>query len=147
MIEVSLALAVVGIAMVSILGLFAVGLNAARDATDDDTAAQIIQAIIADRQRSPYTSPTPAISATSFAIPALDSLNTYTLYFPKRGGVPTISPVANASYFQVDIKKRPGLHANFSDLAVLDLRVSWPAAAADINQRTVYFYTTAIGRR
>ena len=147
MIEVALALAVIGIAMVSILGLLAIGLNATRDATDDNVAAQIVQAMVVDRQSTPFTSATLSpLSRTTFAIPALNGAVNYTLYFPKGGGVPTSASVANSSYFVVDIKKNTAVSSDFADLAILDFQVSWPAIA-NITNRMTYFYTTAIGKK
>lgn len=147
MIEVALALAVIGIAMVSILGLLAIGLNASRDASDDNVAAQIVQAMVTDRQSAPFSSATPALGRTTFAIPALNAFPaSYSLYFPKGGGEPTGAFAAHSSYFQVDIKRQSSLAADFADLAILDFRVSWPAFA-NITNRMTYFYTTAIGKK
>lgn len=148
MIEIALALAVIGIAMVSILGLLSIGLNAARDSTDDNVAAQIVQAIIADRQSTPFGSSTPPITATSFNIPALSAFPvTYTLFFPKSGGKPDLTSQPGKSYFEVNIQRHSMYSPDFDNLAVLDIRVSWPASAANMNNRMTYFYTTAIGNK
>ncbi|MCC7519028.1 MAG: hypothetical protein IT578_07580 [Verrucomicrobiae bacterium] len=149
MMEVALALAIIGIAMVSILGLLAVGLNTARDATDDNLAAQLVQAIVADRQSVPYAQATPSINdeVTCFNVPALSSFspNPYVLYFPKSGTKPSTA-LASDSYFQIQIRKAAGLAPDFSDLAILDFQVAWPARAPDANKTTLY-YTTAIGQK
>ncbi len=155
MIEIALALAVIGIAVVSILGLLTVGLNTSRDATDDNMAAQIIQAIIADRQSTAFLSATPAISETTFNIPALNSatLTTpggYALYFRKAGGAPditthTYNQVKPGYYYEVDVARNNPAGAP-PDLAVLDIKASWPANMT-LTNRTSVFYSTAIVKK
>ena len=68
------------------------------------------------------------------------------MYFLKSGGVPSNIKIAK-SYFEVNIKERTSLASDFSDLAILDFQVSWPANATDIANRMTYFYTTAIGKK
>ena len=150
MIEIALALAVIGIALVSILGLLAVGLNSARDATDDNMAAQLVQAIIADRQSMSYDQSTPTLSETTFEIPRLDTgIFPYTLFFKKSGGLPINTGGFESRqlgyYYEVDIKKNPSASIP-TGLALLDIRVSWPANMTMTN-RITYFYSTAIMRK
>jgi prepilin-type N-terminal cleavage/methylation domain-containing protein len=75
MLEISLALAVVGLAMVSIFGLLGVGLSNTKDTQDSDAVATIVQAIVSDRRSVPYESWTGNIAAvppyTSFQLPPL----------------------------------------------------------------------------
>lgn len=165
MVEVSLALAIVGVAMVSILGLFAVGLDAVKDSTDDNAASLVVQAIVNDRRAADFdlystgTSTTGAVSDTTFSLPPLVVGKTneypYILYFKKSRGVPSnvwttvrsvnvsnIGKLQPQYYYEVavDVNRRT---APLEGFKVLDFRVSWPANVS--NQfRTVYFYTTAI---
>ncbi len=153
MIEIALSLAIIGIALVSILGLLAVGLNSARDATDDNMAAQIVQAIIADRQSTPYDQTTPSLSETTFAVPPLDtgSFPPYTLFFKKSGGMPTTGVSQSQKpgyYYEVDLQPNSAAPASLraSGLAPLDIRVSWPASVPWA-KRFTYFCSTTITTR
>ena len=138
MVEVALALAITGLAMVSILGLFVVGLGSSHDATDDQTVSQMVQAIVADRQSTPYSQPTPTLSGTSFNIPALNAfpINGYTLFFKKNGGV--LLTAIDPPYYEVNMKVNSILP---SDFVFFDIRVSWPTTLSIAN-RTTCFYTT-----
>ena len=153
MVEIALAIGIIGFALVSILGLFAVGLNASRDTADDSMASLLVQAVVADRRSTPYSSITPPITATTFEIPALDSPAAswpYILYFKKSGGVPVITNAPNIGqgkagyYYEVDItNSAPAALA--TGLAIFDIRVSWPANT-HLTNRTTYFYTTTFSR-
>ena len=158
MVEVSLAIAVVGLAMVSILGLLAVGLDAGRDAGDDNMASTLLQAVIADRRSTPYhlytpNSATPTTpTETTFSIPPLDASAAswpYILYFKKFGGTPVITNALDIGkpktgyYYEIDMMTNSAAPPN---LAILDMRVSWPANV-HLTNRTAYYYTTAFSKR
>src|SRR3989338_4217733 len=114
MIEISMALAIIGFAMISVLGLLSIGLQATQDASDDHKASLLIQAIIADRQSTSYDQPTPVINpaGTTFGIPALNSAypsGGYALFFKKSGGAPQ-NPTSSAGsivpgyYYEIDVQ-------------------------------------------
>ncbi len=151
LVEVSLALAIVGVAMVSILGLFVVGVDAVRDGNDDSMAAQLVQAVVNDRRSTGYNAATPALSDTSFNIPALSNKTAwpYILYFKKAGGIPVadLTPSHNGwakagYYYEVDVDRNKA-STNQVGLCMVDIRVSWPTSIG-LSNRTTYFFTTAI---
>ncbi|MFZ4695510.1 MAG: type IV pilus modification PilV family protein, partial [Verrucomicrobiia bacterium] len=107
MIEIALALAIVGIALVSILGLMATVLNSAKDATDDNMSAILAKRILADRFSSPYESETPISSAHGFKIPPLNFPDgtTWHMCFGKDGGFLGYdsTTLPNSSYYDCTV--------------------------------------------
>lgn len=160
MIEVSLALAIIGTCMTALMGLMALSINTARDASDDNKAALLAQAILADRQASPFESSTPYSSTTlsissGLGLSPLNTTNVNYLFAKKDGtfyapnGVPgaaytltnsiTLAQRQQAYYMcTVAITHPPGTSTNS---AQYDISVTWPSAAPAKLQTTQYFST------
>ncbi|MDD2709379.1 MAG: hypothetical protein PHV34_15440 [Verrucomicrobiae bacterium] len=144
MLELALSLAVIGFAMVSIMGLLAVGLNISRDAGDDHMASQIAQAIMADCQGASFQTNKAGLSSTTFQIPDFDIFtNVHMLYFGKDGGMPSMEKEPK-SYYAVEICTNPP-PVKVDGMAFVDVRVSWPASS--VSNRTSYYYSTVVTRR
>lgn len=90
LIEVALALAITGMAVVSIFSLMSAALTTAQSARDDNTAGTLINQILADRRSSPYNAP-----SSLYGIPPLTVRSNYApvAYFSKSGiPVPGYAP-------------------------------------------------------
>jgi len=131
LVEVALSLAIVGVGLVSILGLMSVALDGVRDTSDDHQVAIIAHQLIADRQGTPFD------VATASAIPPLNAaVANNNLYFLKDG---TATPTLAGAFYRACvtiIPIPPGA-------AKLEIRVEWPANSMKTN---VNFFNTIIAR-
>ncbi|MBI4023927.1 MAG: prepilin-type N-terminal cleavage/methylation domain-containing protein [Verrucomicrobia bacterium] len=141
MVEISLALAIIGISMVSILGLMGVALDTARNANDENQISTIVNQIVADRRSSQFNTNSALFGATNLIVNVGYS-ETLPLYFRKNGQPNGLFPYTNAAgaYYRVRVAVT---NADFTGAAKLDLRVEYPANAARIN---VSHFTTIIAR-
>ena len=131
--EVTIALAVASICLVTILGLLPIGLRTNQEASQRLLAEQIIGAVIADLraarvigQNAPITSKQFAITIPTF--PHSDILDS-TLFFAGTGEFST-SPTTK-SKFRLTIRFLPNIELN--RVAQLQLEGTWPAEAAPEN--------------
>lgn len=160
MIEVSLALAVIGTCMTALMGLMALSINTARDASDDNKAAVLAQAILADRLATSFTSSTPysstALSVSSgLGLSALNTTNVNYLFAKKDGtfyapnGTPgaaysstssiTFAQLQQAYYLCTVVITHPA--GSPTNSAQYDISITWPSAAPARLQTSQYFST------
>lgn len=94
LIEIILALAILGIGLVGILGVFTVGTNSVRRTVDLTEASFIAQMVFEDFKRQGHTNP------ASLTVPETYIANYYENY---RVGAPEISSIGNDLY-KVDLE-------------------------------------------
>jgi uncharacterized protein (TIGR02598 family) len=134
LIEVTLALGVAAVCLVTLFALLPVGLQTHQNATQQVLSADIMSAVIADLRATPVTTPRGgATTSPQFAIsiPAnpVAAVTTSTLFFNREGQFST-SANANSRY-QFTINFVPNGGARTATLA--DLKMTWPAAASAAN--------------
>ncbi len=146
MVEIALAIAIIGIALLSLFGLMGVALDTARDANDENQIGILVARMVTDRRASPFGEPSQLYAMTNLNImqpdfPLIPSGDN-TVYFRKSGDYLTNSIGA---YYQVRIAA-----SNFNagiglpaPAAQFNLRVEWPANAAKTN---VNYFSTIIAR-
>jgi uncharacterized protein (TIGR02598 family) len=134
LVEVTLAVGVAGICLLTIFALLPVGLHTSRAANEQVASLDIIGSVIADLRAAPVTTP-PGAPTTSpkFAIsvpsnPVVAAITT-TLFFETEGKVSTT--LAPQSRYQLTITFLPNTGARSATL--VDLKMTWPAAAAVTN--------------
>jgi uncharacterized protein (TIGR02598 family) len=138
LVEVTLALGVAAISLVAIFGLLATGLQTNYSATEQTTSSDILAAVAADLRATPKTTP-PGGAATStqfgISIPAnpVGSTTTSTLYFNAQGQSST--SFNTSSRYRLTITFRPN-GAGSRTATFVDLRMTWPAAAAPTSANT-----------
>lgn len=116
LIEVVVALGITAFALVTLIGLFSVGLQTGKESVETIQAANLVSGFIAERRAAP------SANITGAAIPTLDVQASGTSYYT-RSGAPTTVERANYQF-------------NYSILTdttrVQRLRVSihWPASTA-----------------
>jgi uncharacterized protein (TIGR02598 family) len=140
LVEVTLALGVAAISLVAIFGLLATGLQTNYSATEQTASSDILAAVAADLRATPKTtplaSPTPSLQF-GINIPAnpvsSPGPSPTTLYFNAQGQSST-SPNASSRYRLV-ITFRPN-GAGSRTATFVDLRMTWPAAAAPTSANT-----------
>ena len=135
LIEVTLALGVAAICLVSIFTLLPIGLRINQNAIEEAASADMMGAVIADLRATPVTTPRGAATISpQFAINVPSNpvgvATTSTRYFTSEG---QFSPTANAnSRYRLTITFIP--NGPGSRIATLtDLKMTWPAAAAPNN--------------
>ncbi len=137
LVEVVLALGVIAFAIVAILGIVPIGLRTSHDAQDDTRAAQIAQAVIAtiaSQAKSQFTNVRLTLNdqgPTAISID-LTTNRTVSLDADKDGKLIPSGP--NGAYkVTIEIADPP---ANFDSVSAkqIGVIVSWPVAAAPINQ-------------
>ncbi len=121
MIEVVLALGVVSFCLVTLIGLLTIGLQAGRDSSDTIQAADMASWLVSVRR----SAPTNALPA-AFPLPALNQASSGEVYLSDGGA---IAPAPGAAF-----RLGYGISTNASAIALLSLRLSWPASANPITQ-------------
>lgn len=146
MVEIALAIAIIGIALLSLFGLMGIALDTARDANDENQIGILVARMVEDRRASPFGESSQLYAVTNLNImqpdfPLIPSGGN-TVYFSKNGNPLTTSVGA---YYQVRIAV-----SNFNagigppaPAAQFNLRVEWPANAAKTN---VNYFSTIIAR-
>ena len=132
LVEVTLALGVAAIALISIFGLLVTGTQTHHTSVEQSSSSDILTAVAADLRATPKTSST----STQFgiAIPADgNTAATSTLYFDSLGKAST-SLVADSRY-QLTITFVPN-GGGTRTATFVDLRMTWPAAANPANVNT-----------
>ncbi len=136
LIEVVLALGLISFVLVSLLGIFVIGIETERDSSAQIRAANLATRLVSERRNEPVD-PNP-----KFLIPPLNdpSLGTAgkTLYFADGEGV--VSSVADATM----ACRITSTLSSDSKLAYLTLRFFWPAATASATARPNYRVATAV---
>jgi len=129
LVEVALALGIIGIGMVGMLGLLSITLNGVKDSNDDNQIAMIVNQVITDRQSTPFD-----LSSDLFNLPPLTQTSTNSLLFTRDGGTngPSFYRIVEAQAYTAPAA------------AQIDIRVEWPAQSAITN---VTFYSTVIARK
>lgn len=134
LVEVTLALGVVAVCVVTIFGLLPVGLETDRNATQQVSSSDILAAVIADLRATPVT--TPRGSATTshqfmVTIPAnpVAAATTATLFFDGTGAYTAAS--TNNSRFRLTITFQPNSGGRSATL--VDLKMTWPPDASAAN--------------
>jgi len=134
LVEVTLALGVTAVCLLTIFALLPIGLQTAQNATQQVASADIMSAVIADLRTTPVTAP-PGSAATSpkFAIPIpanpVAGAATTTLFFNSEGQFSTL--IGSSSRYQLTITFGPNNAQRAATL--VDLQMTWPAAAAPAN--------------
>lgn len=134
LVEVSLALGIVAICLVTIFGLLPVGLQTAQISNQQVASADIISAIIADLRATPITIPRGGgTTSPQFAIniPAnpVATATISTLFFDG-GGVAT--PSTNSlSRYRLTITFQP--NGGSRSATLVNLKMTWPAEASIAN--------------
>lgn len=134
LVEVTLALGVAAVCLVTIFALLPIGLHTNQNATQQVASADLMGAVIADLRATPVT--TPRGSATTspqfaIAIPAnpVTAVTASTLFFDSEGQFST-SANSNSRYrFTISFVPNGGSRA----ATVVDLKMTWPAAASVTN--------------
>jgi uncharacterized protein (TIGR02598 family) len=134
LVEVTLALGVAAVCLVTIFALLPVGLQTNQNATEQVASADIMGSVIADLRATPVTIPRGNATVSSLfaiSIPAnpVTAATTSTLYFDTAGTV-SVSPNAN-SRFRLTITFQPNVGSRSATL--VDLKMTWPAAASLTN--------------
>jgi len=135
LVEIALALAIIGVGLLSVFGLLSAALNTSRDARDDYQLGLIVNQIVSDRRGSTFD----AVSGL-FGITELDTGGNDTLWFHKDGGFYTNTPAPSLkSYYRIYATSVPIPPAS----AEFHLRIEYPAASARSN---VTWFSTIIAR-
>lgn len=134
LVEVTLALGVAAVCLVTIFALLPVGLQTTQNANQQVASADIMGAVIADLRATPLTIP-PGRAATSpkFAIPIpanpVEATATTILFFGSEGQFS--SSVNLDSRYQLAIAIVPNSAPRAATL--VNLKMTWPAAASPAN--------------
>lgn len=129
LIEVVLALGIAAFAIVVIVGLLPVGLKLTRESEDESRAVNILSAIIADRQATPFSLPSHA-----YTLPALNSAVAKEGFFGIKDNEETAGSDLDSSRFRVSYRITPP-PANSLNPWLVWFRVSWPAQASPSTSR------------
>jgi Tfp pilus assembly protein PilV len=118
LVEVTLALGIAAVCLISVIGIIPVGVKTTRDATSQTAATNIMAAVIADLRATPTTTN----SSLQFGL-GFGSAGTQTRYFDG-SGMPSLSLTANSRYRSDITWSVPP-----TGLRYVDVKVWWPAAA------------------
>ncbi len=156
LVEVVLALGVVGFSVVAIFSLFPVGLKSALESRRETRAAYLAEQIISDLRSTPFDAATLLYRKSDGQLDALTPFSlasTTTLVLGCDGTENIVKTLSSAIYtsgindsaveYLVQVKVEP---AAFSNLAKVSVEISAPAAAP-LAGRSRYGFFTTIGRR
>lgn len=147
LIEVTIALGVVGFALVAIFGLIPVGINTSRAGIEQTGANDVLAAVVTDIRSTPRTSPAGLTGTTqrfSIPIPAnpVATAQDSTFYFESTGSYSTF--LGAHSRYRVSVTFLP--NANSRAATRVLLKLTWPAAAAPANACGSVSTFTAVDR-
>ena len=145
LVEVTLALGVAGFCLIALFGLLPVAINSNRTATEQTAANGILSAIIADLRATPATSPRGSAATSqqySIPIPTSGSAGTNTLFFNSDRQV--VATAAMGRYLVTIAFPTGGSGARAATM--VDVRVTWPAAASVANAQGSAETFTALDR-
>lgn len=148
LVEVTLALGVAAISLLTIFALLPVGIKTNQVAIEQAASTDVLSAVASDLRATPVTTPRGA-AATSprFAIPipanpVTDSTTT-TLYFTAEGQFS--ASLAATSRYRVSVTFAPN-GSGARTATFVDLKTTWPAAAAIANAEGVAEMFVALDR-
>ena len=150
-----MAMGIASFCVIALLGLFPVGLNSARNASEKTSAMNIAMAVVADLQSTPLvltTGSAPVSFRYQLALPLSTtgamSVSTLTPFFVNEAGQATTLAERDARYL-VTITMRTPANPLANSIAgqiaptTADIRVSWPVTAAlDTASGSVEILTT-----
>jgi uncharacterized protein (TIGR02598 family) len=119
LVELTLALGVAALCLISVFGLIPVGLKANHNAISQSASASIVSAVVADMRATPKAATTSIQYGVSFG-------TSRTLFFDNEGGVSTA--LAPKSRYRLNIEFPANPTTGTATFA--HLKVTWPAAAA-----------------
>lgn len=134
LVEVTLALGVAAVCLMTIFALLPVGMKTSQNATQQVASADFMGAVITDLRTTPVTTP-PGIATTSpqfaIAFPSnpVTTATTSTLYFDTQGQFST--SLNTNSRYRLTITFIPNTGSRSATL--VDLAMTWPAAASVAN--------------
>jgi uncharacterized protein (TIGR02598 family) len=129
LVEVVLALGIAAFAIVVIVGLLPVGLKLTRESEDESRAVNILSAIVADRQATPFDLP-----SRTYGLPALNSTASKEGYFGVKNNEEVDGSDLAGSRFRVSYRITPP-PANSLSPWLIWFRVAWPAQASSATTR------------
>ena len=134
LVEVTLALGVAAVCLITVFALLPIGLRTTQNATQQVATADIMSAVIADLRATPVTTPRGnATTSLQFAIAIpgnpVPGATTSTLYFDAAGTV--AAALTSDSRFQLTITFQPNTGSRSATL--VDLKMTWPAGASPTN--------------
>lgn len=147
LVEVTLALGVVAICLVTIFGLLPVGMQTTQNATQQIISADLIGAVASDLRATPITIPRGSATTTSqfaISIPAnpVGSATTSVLFFNAAGVASTVS--TSDSRFRLTITFQPNVGSRSATL--VHLKMTWPADASLANVAGIAEMLVALDR-
>lgn len=119
LVELTLALGIAAICLMSVFGLLPVGLESNHNAISQSASASIIAAVVADMGATPKAATTSAQYAVSFG-------TAKTIYFDNEGAI--AASLGPTSRYRLEIEFPPNPTAGAATFAYL--KVTWPAAAS-----------------
>jgi uncharacterized protein (TIGR02598 family) len=138
LVEVTLALGVAAISMITLFGLLVTGSQINHTAIEQTASSDILAAVAADLRATPQTTPLGGATSSpqfSIAVPSnpVGAATSSTLYFNAQG---QFSTTLNAgSRYRLVITFLPN-GAGSRTATFVDLRMTWPAAATPTNANT-----------
>jgi uncharacterized protein (TIGR02598 family) len=139
LIEVTLALGVAAISLITIFGLLAAGLQTNHTAIEQTASSDILAAVAADLRATPKTTPAGgAVISSQFAIgipanPVGSIITSPPLYFNAQGQSST--SMDSSSRYRLIVTFLPN-GTGTRTATFVDLRMSWPAAASPTSANT-----------
>lgn len=119
LVELTLALGIAAMCLISVFGLLPVGLKSNHNAVSQSASASIIAAVVADMRATPKTATTSTQYAISFG-------TAKTIYFDNEGAI--AAALGPTSRYRLDIAFPPNPNPGAARFAYL--KVTWPAAAS-----------------
>jgi len=131
LVEVTLALGVAAICLLSIFGLLPIGLNSNQASVEQTTAASLARAIVSDLRAAPITSG----SSSGFGInfPTSTTAVNHTLWLTewgtKAGDIDTQADPANNPRYRALVTLTPPSTTTSKSATFVRMVISWPAMA------------------
>jgi uncharacterized protein (TIGR02598 family) len=119
LVELTLALGVAAVCLISVFGLLPVGLKANHNALSQSASASVLAAVVADMRATPRAATISRQYGVSFGTAT-------TLYFDNQGGFAT--SLGPNSRYRLSIEFPPNPTAGAATFAYL--KVTWPAGAS-----------------
>jgi len=119
LVELTLALGIAAVCLISVFGLLPVGLKSNHNAISQSASASIIAAVVADMRATPKAATTSTQYAVSFG-------TAKTIYFDNEGAI--AASLGPTSRYRLDIEFPPNPKTGAATFAYL--KVTWPAAAS-----------------
>jgi uncharacterized protein (TIGR02598 family) len=131
LVEITLALGITAVCLIAIFGLLPIGIQANRNATEQTHSLAVLSAVSADLRATPGTG---GGTSQQFKITIPSDPSTasgdLTLYFDEHGGFAT--SLQAVSMYRLVVTFVPN-NAGSRGATLVDLRLTWPAAATPAN--------------